>query len=72
MNRHVALAGSFNDWNDLTIPMRWENGAWTARLALEPGQYQYKFVVDGVWIPDPDNPRINTEDNFNSMLKVEE
>jgi hypothetical protein len=22
-------------------------------LALPPGLYQYKFVVDGQWLPDP-------------------
>jgi CubicO group peptidase (beta-lactamase class C family) len=69
--RHVSLAGSFNDWNDLTIPMRWKNGAWEALVELAPGAYQYKFVVDGVWIPDPENPRIEAEDNFNSLLTVE-
>lgn len=51
--------------------MLWKNGAWEAQVDLAPGEYQYKFVVDGVWIPDPENPRINVEDNFNSVLTVE-
>lgn len=70
--RCVTLAGSFNDWNELTIPLRWENGAWVVRVPLEPGTYPYKFVVDGVWIPDPENTRIDGADNFNSILEVGE
>ncbi|MEY2538683.1 MAG: hypothetical protein QOG67_2423, partial [Verrucomicrobiota bacterium] len=30
-------------------------------LPLEPGRYGYKFIVDGKWMLDPDNPQ--TEDN---------
>ena len=70
MARHVSLAGSFNNWNDLSHPLIWENGAWTCTLQLEPGDYEYKFVVDGVWIPDPSNKNVNPEDNLNSMIKI--
>ncbi len=70
--RWVTVGGSFNDWNDMALPMRWENGAWVARVYLDPGEYRYKLVVDGVWIPDPGNPEIDLKDNFNSVLKVEE
>jgi 1,4-alpha-glucan branching enzyme len=33
------------------------NGTWSATLQLAARQYQYKFVVDDNWIPDPENPR---------------
>lgn len=69
--RWVTVAGSFNGWNDMVMPMLWEGGAWVARLHLKPGAYRYKFVVDGVWIPDPGNPEIDLKDHFNSVLKVE-
>jgi 1,4-alpha-glucan branching enzyme len=67
----VSLAGSFNGWNALSHPFIWKDGAWTNTLQLEPGDYEYKIVVDGVWIPDPNNKMINLEDNFNSKLTVE-
>ena len=35
-----------------------------------PGAYQYKFNADGVWFPDPLNPRQNPLDNNNSYLFV--
>lgn len=29
------------------------DGHWEATVSLAPGRYEYKFVVDGQWIPDP-------------------
>lgn len=50
----VAIAGSFNDWRPGTAPMlRLQNGRWVKNLVLAPGTYEYRFVVDGAWIPDP-------------------
>ena len=28
-------------------------GGWEMRLQLEPGRYEYKFIVDGQWMEDP-------------------
>lgn len=28
-------------------------GKWAKELALPPGRYEYLFVVDDVWVPDP-------------------
>ena len=28
-------------------------GKWITELMLPPGRYEYLFVVDGVWLPDP-------------------
>ncbi len=51
------------------------DGVWTVTLALEPGRYEYKFVVDGgaSWEPDDGNPE-SVGDNHggeNSVLVVE-
>jgi len=51
--KQVALAGDFNDWKPAALRKR--DGAYTATVQLRPGTYQYKFVVDGAWIVDPDN-----------------
>ena len=46
----VFLAGTFNDWNPEDVPMkRLDDGTWSVEVSLEPGNYEYKFVVDGVW-----------------------
>ena len=28
-------------------------GRWAKDLALPPGDYEYRLVVDGQWLPDP-------------------
>ena len=52
--REVCLAGNFNDWHPAASPMVAKpDGRWLKELALPPGRYQYRFVVDGVWTDDP-------------------
>jgi CubicO group peptidase (beta-lactamase class C family) len=66
----VALAGTFNNWNQSATLCGRELDAWVCRIDLAPGRYTYKFVVDGNWITDPANAQ--TEDdgrgNTNSVL----
>jgi WD40 repeat protein/beta-lactamase regulating signal transducer with metallopeptidase domain len=69
----VFLAGDFNDWNTMAVPMRLEAGGnWTRDVLLPPGQYSYKFVADGEWFPDPANPEHvpNRFDTLDSVLVV--
>ncbi|HKI69848.1 MAG TPA: glycogen-binding domain-containing protein, partial [Verrucomicrobiae bacterium] len=48
------VAGSFNDWVPEKTPMTSTgNGRWVSELAVAPGRYEYLFVVDGSWLPDP-------------------
>ena len=50
----VSLAGEFNNWNSKDIPMYFDGEKWLIALKLRPGEYQYKFVIDGKnWILDP-------------------
>jgi len=52
--RRVTVAGDFNGWNPDALPMRKNrNGVWKVFLALAPGRYAYRFVVDGIWQNDP-------------------
>jgi CubicO group peptidase (beta-lactamase class C family) len=70
--RSVRLAGPFNDWNELTLPLHWENGRWVIRLDLEPGEYPYYFVVDRVRTLDPDNSETtDTKGQVRSLRRVE-
>ncbi len=71
----VSVAGSFNNWNSEDVPMISDGtGGWKAEIKLQPGYYQYKLVVDGKWIPDPENSwKINDGgDSFNSIIKIGE
>ena len=52
--QNVFLTGSFNGWDPQTTPMQiQEEDMWRAELELAPGQYEYKFVVDGAWCCEP-------------------
>ena len=71
--RTVGVAGTFNNWESARTPMRKdESGAWKATLALAPGRYEYRFVVDGEWISDPSaTARVaNPFGQTNSVLTV--
>ena len=71
----VAIAGDFNGWdpqaNTLEDPE--EDGIWTGTLKLEPGRYEYMFVMDGEkWFPDPNALRY-VKDGFgnkNAILEI--
>ena len=50
----VCLAGTFNGWRPEATPMvPLGNGRWIKDLALPPGIYEYRLVVDGEWMCDP-------------------
>lgn len=69
----VSIAASFNNWSAEANPFTSNgNGEWTGEIELQPNYYQYKFVVDGEWIPDPENDwKINDGgENFNSIVKI--
>ena len=52
--KQVFIAGSFNDWRATDLPMiHLPDGKWAKDLTLTPGRYEYLFVVDGAWLPDP-------------------
>ena len=50
----VFTAGDFNQWNPSSHPLKMDDqGIWRVSLALNPGQYEYRFFVDGEWQNDP-------------------
>jgi len=70
----VYVAGDFNNWNaqDLAL-VRQESGAWTLAVDLDAGTYEYKYVVDGNWVEDPDNPEKKSDPfgGSNSVITVD-
>ena len=72
--RSVYIAGEFNEWNPTAKKMAYKAraGIYTATVKLEPGSYQYKFVIDGTWCADPENVNAVANDcgTFNSVIEV--
>lgn len=69
----VSVAGTFNNWNAEADYLKHEDSGWTTELFLEPGYYEYKFVINGnLWVNDENNYRLNIIDQNNSILLVEE
>ena len=71
----VYLAGSFNDWSavDKKLVDKKDSGVFTTTVTLEPGIYEYKFVINGIWTLDPDPDRDWTQNGLgtlNSVLRV--
>ena len=68
----IVLTGSFNAWNQSQLVFGREGNEWVCRIDLDPGVYQYKFIVDGDWLLDPSNPDTAEDEagNVNNVLEV--
>ena len=68
----VYVAGEFNDWNPTAKKMAFKAGVYSATVKLAPGDYQYKFVIDGTWCADRENVNAvaNDQGTFNSVITV--
>ncbi|MBI4817451.1 MAG: glycoside hydrolase family 13 [Deltaproteobacteria bacterium] len=73
----VFLAGNFNEWKTDALAMRRsKDGDWSIDLALPPGRYEYKFVVDGNWCCDVSNDAVveaidsGVPNDFGTMNRV--
>ncbi len=67
----VALAGAFNGWSqDKDAFAADADGVFRLRIAIAPGTWTYKFVVDGEWMADPSNPEKDSGGYGNSILRV--
>ena len=66
----VFVAGSFNNWSSTAAPMiNSGDNEWTADFFLPQGKTLYKYVVDGRWLPDTENP-LREDDNYGSYNSV--
>jgi opacity protein-like surface antigen len=67
----VSVSGDFNGWDP--VPLRSAgDGWWEIDLRLDPGSYEYAYVIDGVLITPPEAP-ITVDDGFggrNGVLEV--
>jgi len=52
--QNVYVAGNFNGWDTHSHPLKKESkGMWKISINLEPGRYEYRYLVDGEWQNDP-------------------
>jgi len=78
----VEIAGTFTEWKpvamvapsthntDNTLP---SPGYWTLDRHLEPGEHQYKYVVDGKWIHDEKKEtKENEMGSKNNVIRIED
>ena len=72
--RRVFLAGDFNQRKPTSRRMvKSRDGTFRAKLQLAPGEYEYKFVIDGRWQADPAaEQRPNPYGTHNSVTHVPE
>lgn len=64
----VQVAGNFNDWSFRPLKQQ-KDGVWKTWTTLEPGTYEYRYIVDGEWTNTPDAELV--ENSFGSTNCVE-
>ena len=67
----ITIAGDFNGWSPATAtPMHKKaSGEWSATIQLPAGRHEYKLIVDGKWMPDPENP-MQSDDTYGGKNSV--
>jgi chromosome partitioning protein len=52
----VRVTGEFNSWSYEGLALqRDDTGLWSRVVEVGPGSYEYRFIIDGVWVKDPNN-----------------
>ena len=70
----VKIAGDFNKWVPEILDFTESQGRplWHKTISLRQGSYEYKYLVDGRWTPDPLNDK-TVEDSYggvNSIISI--
>ena len=53
----VVVEGNFNDWETDARNLNHDpEGIWKTYFLMNPGTYEYRFLVDGKWRDDPEAP----------------
>ena len=65
------FVGSFNFWDGNKNPMTFDGQAWFCEVSVDPGMVPFKFIVNGKYILDTNNPgSINDGGYINSVIEV--
>eukprot|EP00092_Neocalanus_flemingeri_P002762 GFUD01002957.1.p1 GENE.GFUD01002957.1~~GFUD01002957.1.p1 ORF type:complete len:146 (-),score=47.87 GFUD01002957.1:196-633(-) len=66
----VEVAGTWNKWE--AEELQFNGDCWSVFISLSPGTYQYKYIVDGVWLHDPSKKWVDDgKGNINNVITVE-
>ena len=68
--KKVILTGSFNNWNENELVMDKTPTGWQLPYVIGPGIYEYKFITDGKWMIDPENPFTTGKGNYTNSVMV--
>merc|ERR1719228_821417 len=69
-DQSVQVAGTWNKWTPTDL--QFIDDCWSGFISLPPGTYQYKYIVDGVWLHDPSKRWVNDgQGNINNVITVE-
>ena len=67
----VVLCGSFNDWDIGAKPLKQnKSGVWRTFRMLEPGIYEYRFLIDGAWQNDSKAEQVPNPYGSQNSLRV--
>lgn len=69
----VSVSGTFTNWQPMKLyPNPNDPGMWGVSLTLPPGNYSYKYIIDGEWTLDPLNytPVTDQDGHTNSGFVV--
>ena len=73
--KRICVSGDFNYWSPSATPLRRNPrlGVWETCVPLPPGRYRYRLVVDGRWMPDPHNDKVevNPYGEFDNIVEVQ-
>ena len=69
--REVQVAGTFTQWQPVAM-RRCKDGHFSLTVSAPAGAHEYKFVVDGNWVTDPDNATyvLNPYGTVNSIAQA--
>jgi len=68
----VELVGDFTEWQPKAMRKQ-KGGAFVLNVPVSVGSYEYKYIVDGQWVVDPDSQAwaANPYGTVNSVVTVE-
>ncbi|XP_039257870.1 5'-AMP-activated protein kinase subunit beta-1-like [Styela clava] len=70
--KEVFLAGSYDQWK-ARIPLSRSRDDFYGIVDLPAGEHEYKFMVDGQWKTNQDEPtKLNAEGIMNNVLEVKD
>jgi glycosidase len=74
----ALVSGSFNNWADSQAKGAYamqntQGSIWETTQTIPEGTYEYKFIIDGNWFIDPNNPNKKPDPygGHNSVLTIE-